>query len=167
MDALTALDAWGDFLAAQVGASAALAGLLFVGVSINLTKILGASSLTLRALLALVVLVVILLLSSLLLFPGQSRLAVGLEILVVGGALWVAGNVVEVRIWRERAEGQTTKTLAVNLLLFEVASISYVVGGVLVLADNPAGMTFVGIAILFSFMKAVIDAWVLLVEINR
>jgi hypothetical protein len=31
---------WGNFFIAQVGASAALAGLIFVGVSINLERIL-------------------------------------------------------------------------------------------------------------------------------
>ncbi|HMN84523.1 MAG TPA: hypothetical protein PKA74_00830 [Bauldia sp.] len=167
MDALSALDAWGDFLAAQVGASAALAGLLFVGVSINLEKILSANSLTLRALLALIVLVVILILSSFLLFPGQSRLAVGIEIVAIGAATVAIGNLIELRIWRDRGDAQTTLTLAVNLLLFEAASFPYVIGGILVLADDPSGMTWVGIAIMFSFVKAVVDAWVLLVEINR
>ena len=39
------MSGWDNFLLAQVGASAALAGLVFVGVSINLTRILSTGSL--------------------------------------------------------------------------------------------------------------------------
>jgi hypothetical protein len=34
------MEPWGGFFIAQVGASAALAGLIFVAVSLNLTKVL-------------------------------------------------------------------------------------------------------------------------------
>ncbi len=62
---------WESFFVAEAGASAALAGLVFVGVSINLDKVLRAPGLPGRAGEALVVLLAVLITSSLLLVPGQ------------------------------------------------------------------------------------------------
>jgi hypothetical protein len=58
------LDDWGDFFVAQAGAAVALAGLVFVGVSINLDKIIAIPSLPGRALEAMVLLVAVLVESS-------------------------------------------------------------------------------------------------------
>jgi hypothetical protein len=52
VEALTAGD-WGPFTTAQLGAAAALGGLVFVGLSLNLKKILSYAWLPGRALLAL------------------------------------------------------------------------------------------------------------------
>ncbi|HYB02575.1 MAG TPA: hypothetical protein VED37_20280 [Ktedonobacteraceae bacterium] len=65
------MNGWENFFIAEVGASAALLGLIFVGVSINLTRILSISGLPNRALLALIILLTILVISSLLLVPEQ------------------------------------------------------------------------------------------------
>jgi len=62
---------WESFFVAQVGASAAVAGLVFVGVSINLDKILKYVGLPARAMEALVVLILVLVTSSLMLVPGH------------------------------------------------------------------------------------------------
>jgi hypothetical protein len=50
------LEAWQPFFAAELGAAAALGGLLFVSLSLNLTKILSYPALPVRALIALVLL---------------------------------------------------------------------------------------------------------------
>jgi modulator of FtsH protease len=62
-----------------LGASAALLGLLFVGVSINLTKILGSRDPADRSLLTMILLLIILIVSSLLLVPGQPLNWLGAE----------------------------------------------------------------------------------------
>jgi hypothetical protein len=64
---------WSSFLSAEVSASAALTGLLFVAVSINLARILASRQLTPRVAKALVMLVGILFAASLCLVPGQSK----------------------------------------------------------------------------------------------
>ena len=63
---------WNDFYIAIAGASATLTGLIFVGVSISLTKILAIRGLPDRALLSLVLLLNALVLSLLFLVPGLS-----------------------------------------------------------------------------------------------
>lgn len=60
-----------DFFMAQVVASAALAGLLFVGLSINMAKIIANPALPSRALQALTLLFSILIVVSIQLVPGQ------------------------------------------------------------------------------------------------
>src|SRR5438128_7015144 len=77
------MSGWENFLVAQVGASAALAGLVFVGVSINLARILSISGLPESALEALVLLLAVLVLSSLLLMP-QPLTAAGTALVLAG-----------------------------------------------------------------------------------
>src|SRR5260370_13389520 len=79
------MSGWNNFLIAQVGASAALAGLVFVGILINLTRILSTGSLPEYALQALVLLLAVLAISSLLLAP-QPLTAAGIELLLAGVA---------------------------------------------------------------------------------
>jgi hypothetical protein len=62
------LSEWGNFFFAEVGASAALAGPVFVGASINLAQILKIPGLPERALEALIALMTVLVVSSL---PGR------------------------------------------------------------------------------------------------
>ncbi len=84
------MDGWESFAVAQVGAAAVLAGLIFVGVSINLERILGTPGLPGRAGEALVVLFELLIVASLLLIPGLSLSQVGGAVLVGGLLGWVA-----------------------------------------------------------------------------
>jgi hypothetical protein len=69
------VEEWHDFLLAAAGAAAVLAGLVFVGVSINLDTIMSnpGYSLVDRALEALVLLVAVLIATILLLVPAQGR----------------------------------------------------------------------------------------------
>lgn len=158
------MEGWNDFFVAQIGASAALLGLLFVAVSLNLSRILSLPSLPDRALVALGLLLVILIVSSLMLVPGQPALARGGALVVVGGALLLAGARLLLRHPGE--PGAIKRT--VNLVLFVLATAPYVAAGAALLAGLPGlGMLLVAIAIVLSFGKAVLDAWVLLIEINR
>lgn len=167
MEPLTALADWETFFAAQVGAAAALAGLLFVGVSLNLAKILAAKFLPLRGFLALLLLVAILTVASLLLLPGLSQLIAGLGVLIIGAVIWLAGSAIEWTGWRHRTLQQNPVTFLFNAALLEAATIPWLVGGILVLYGAGSGLYWLAAGIILSFVKAVIDAWVLLVEINR
>jgi len=68
---------WSNFFSAQVGASAALTGLLFVAISINLPKIVANPQLASRSAKALATLAGVLLASTLCLVPGLSRASAG------------------------------------------------------------------------------------------
>jgi hypothetical protein len=167
MNAPFDLDAWIPFLAAEAGAAATLAGLLFVGVSLNLSKVLSQPFLPLRGLLALFLLVAILVAASLLLIPGQTFRSAGTQLLLVGGTIWTAGSLIELNGWRRANPSQNRVTFLVNVALQQAASFPYLVAGILVLSGDPGGLSWFAIAVVFSFLKAVVDSWVLLVEINR
>ena len=68
---------WTGLFGAEVSASAALTGLIFVVVSINLKLIIGHPSLPRRVLSALFMLMLVLFTSTLALPPGQSAAAFG------------------------------------------------------------------------------------------
>ena len=69
---------------AEVGAAAALAGLLFVSVSVNQQHILALGRMADRGAEALIILFLALIAASLALIPGQSPQLLGAEILAVG-----------------------------------------------------------------------------------
>ena len=92
---------WSDLFVAAAGASAALAGLLFVAVSINVERILQYRGLPERALEALALLLGVLVISIIGLIPGQDHVALGIELLLTGLA---AGGAILVFTQRQSAE---------------------------------------------------------------
>jgi hypothetical protein len=165
------VNAWHDFFLAQAGAAGVLTGLVFVGVSINLQKILSdpSSGLTGRAVEALILLVAVLLASVLVLVPGQGVGVLGAEVLVVGLAAW--GWIVAIQLPRVREWGTMRADLRVSFVLRvvvgQVATLALVIAGVGVLWVGPGGLYWLVAGTVFSILGALADAWVLLVEINR
>ena len=157
---------WENFLIAEVGASAALLGLIFVGVSINLTRIISLPGLPNRAFLALIILLTILIMCSLLLIPGQSQTLVGIELLVVGLIVWITATRLDVMILLKK-EPQYRSSYMFNMALTQSALLPYIIAGIIVLTRGAGGLYWLVPAIIISFIKAILDAWVLLVEINR
>ena len=157
---------WENFFIAEVGASAALLGLIFVGVSINLTRIISLPGLPNRAFLALIILLTILITCSLLLIPGQSLTLVGIELLVVGLLVWITAIRLDVMILLKK-EHQYRSSYMLNMALTQLALLPYIVAGIIVLTLGAGGLYWLVPAVIISFIKALLDAWVLLVEINR
>lgn len=157
---------WDTFFAAQVGASAALAGLIFVGVSINMSRILSVRRLPERALQALIVLIVVLLTSSVLLVPGQPVQAAGVEVLLIGGVAWAFNLSIDLKSL-QAMKGEYYGRYLNNTVLGQIALLPYVVGGILIAAFGGVGVYLLVPGVLLCFLKGLLDAWVLLVEINR
>ena len=82
---MTAYDAarWSDFALAQLGASATLLGLVFVGLSINLRHLIRSPRLVNRGGETVIVLGSVLAAASVVLIPDQDRTALGVELLAV------------------------------------------------------------------------------------
>jgi hypothetical protein len=165
------MNEWHDFFLAQAGAAGVLTGLVFVGVSINLQKIVSnpSSGLVGRAAEALILLVAVLTASVLVLVPGQGAGVLGAEVLVVGLAAW--GWIVAIQLPRLRDWGTMRADLRVSfvlrVVLGQVATLTLVIAGVAVLWVGPGGLYWLVASTVFSILAALADAWVLLVEINR
>jgi hypothetical protein len=157
---------WDTFFAAQLGASAALAGLLFVGISINMTKILKYPMLVNRALQSLILLGTILVVSSFSLDPDQPVMFLGVEILIVGASVWAMVTTLSIRNLRA-VEKQYMWSWIGETLLTQVAVLSYAVAGIVTITLGSDGINLLVPAVVVSFVVVLIDAWVLLVEINR
>jgi modulator of FtsH protease len=157
---------WENFCVAQVGASAALAGLVFVGVSINLTRILSIASLPYRALGALLALGLVLLTATVLLVPEQRHAFAGAEVLLLGLVGWYGMTRTGLGIWRTQ-EAPHRQLLGPQLALSQLAALPFVVAGLVVLLHGGGGVYWVVPGVICAYLVALSNAWVLLVEINR
>jgi len=160
------MNGWENFLVAEVGASAALLGLLFVSVSINLSKILSHPSLPGRAFGALLMMLVVLITATLLLTPGQPMTLIGAEVTLIGLAAWTVNGRIDMTTFKNTRPEYRRRAVAM-IVLDQVALILYVVCGVVILSAGKVGLYVLVAAIIASFIKVMLDAWVLLVEINR
>ena len=158
---------WTDLFVAVAGASAALAGLLFVAVSINVERILKYEGLPERGIEALAMLLVPLIVSIAGLLPGQSHVALGLELLAIGGAL--VGVMLRLPVAHRLPEGiETPPRYAVNRQVVRLSgTVLLLIGGLGELFAVAGGLYWVAAAIVLLILGAVVNAWVLLVEILR
>jgi hypothetical protein len=158
--------AWVEFGVALAGAAAVLAGLIFVSVSINLEKVLEVHGLPGRAGESIVMFTGVLILSICLLMPGQSRTALGVE-LVVGGAFLAAILVLIALPGLNRPTRQPISWRITRITLALAASLPVVVAGVSLLAESGGGLYWLAAAFILSFAAGIGNAWVLLVEVVR
>lgn len=157
---------WGNFFFAQVGASAALAGLVFVGVSINLKRILEHALLPDRALEAIVVLVQVLVASSFMLVPHQPPVLLGCEILLTSGIAWYTVLFLSIRAYRAPPR-QYHVNQTIYLLLGQIATLPIFIAGAFLLTGSTSGLACMVPGSVASYIMAVFNAWMLMIEINR
>lgn len=163
---------WQDFFLAQAGAAGVLIGLVFIGVSINLEKILSNPDFGLpgRAAEAMILLGAVLTASSLMLVPEQSPLLAGIEVLVIGAAVWgwvLAIQSLQLRRWQMMESLGLRQAFVLRVALGQFATLPFVVAGIFMLLGGMAGLYWLVAGMVFSILVALFDAWVLLIEINR
>jgi hypothetical protein len=156
---------WTDLFVASAGASAALAGLVFVAVSINIDRILGYEGLPDRALATVLLLLSVVLVSILGLIPGQSRTALGIELLAEGLGVTVVVAVLFVRSLPQRSAPRAW--LVGRLGVGAIGTVPLIIGGASLLAAHGGGLYWTVGGIVGAIAGAVANAWVLLVEILR
>ncbi len=167
----TAYDAtqWSEIFSTVAEIAATLTGLVFVSVSINLSRILRSKSLPVRAWQTLILLVTPLLLGIFVLIPTQSSTALAWELIGFGVILFGGRLAIERRI--HRSETDTTLPLtsrpagwvsspAPPLLIY----ICIAVAGATLLAKSGGGLYWLVPAVLLAFLVGLICAWTLLVD---
>ncbi len=160
------IDAWSNYLAVQAGAAATLTGLVFVSVSINLSRILSIPGLPGRAAESLLQLFGVVVISTTALIPRQSPVALGIEFLALGFTLWLAQTVLQVRYLTSKT-GHPRMWGVTRIVQTQFANVPFCVAGILLLRGSPAGLYWLAAGLVFSLIAGVASAWVLLVEILR
>ena len=150
---------------AGAGAPAALAGLVFVAVSINVDRILGFRGLPARALATVMLLLSVVIVCLIGLIPGQSRAALGGELLGVGVVFAVVILGLTRRSMAGR-DGERARTVG-HWLLVGLGTVPVVLGAVSLLAEAGGGSTGWRRGSCSRRLAGVVNAWVLLVEIRR
>jgi hypothetical protein len=129
-------------------------------------RILQGAGLPGRAGEAIVLLVTVLVVSMLGLVPGQSPTVLGAELLGAGLVAWLTLVAIDVRAVRSRV-GPSPGVLTGRVVITQVAVLPLLAGGVSLLLRAGGGLYWLVPGVVLCLVVAVLDAWVLLIEILR
>lgn len=160
-------EGWSEFFVAVAGAAAALAGLIIVAMSVTIKEILASTSLPSRAAATVSSMVLMLVISALALIPHQPDVALGVEV-VVASVVGLASPLVAIyRMATDSDYQRSGFTLVTNGILVVLPVALAVLGGIFMIAGNPVATGLLAAAIITAFASSMLNAWVLLVEIQR
>lgn len=158
---------WANFFSAAASASAALAGLVFVAVSVNTQRIIKYPHLPARAAATIGALILILVCSMAALAPQPSR-ALGGEVIVFALLSWL------LELWSMRLSFRVPREIPMPrhaALLYavigQVQTLPFIAGGILLITGSPRGYAWVAGGSIAVFVFSALSAWVLLIEVLR
>ena len=162
---------WSEFALGQLGASAALLGLVFVGLSINLRDIVRSGILVNRAGETVIVLGSVLVSATVVVIPAQSRGALSAELLTVAVAtfavVWRLQRGARARTSEDQRSGQPRSSLIFRRALGLGAQVLLAAGAITLAVEAGGGLYWWPAGVLAAYVSALTNAWVLLIEILR
>jgi hypothetical protein len=157
---------WTVFFSVEASVSAGLTGLLFVAISINLSQITSSPLLIARSAKALSTLVGVLLAASLCLVPGQSLILLGVELVILGTLAWGM-----ITLWQRSATHKNPYVSSSARVLHDVlaqgSSLPMIACGISLIVGREGGLYWLVAGMIVALIAALLDAWVLLIEIQR
>ena len=162
---------WESFALAHVGASAALLGLVFVVISINLRDIVGSGPLVHRAGEAVVLLGGVLAVATVVLIPGQRKDVLSAELILLAGGLFAVilflqRDAVTQAVDRDRPAPPRV-SLAIRRVLGPGTAVLIALAGITLAAEAGGGLYWLPAAILAAYAGSLTNAWILIIEILR
>jgi hypothetical protein len=157
---------WSAFFSVLAESAATLTGLVFVAVSLNLTRILATPGLTGRAAESVLRLFGAVLVSACVLIPRQPKPLLGGEILFLGCGLLGSQAVFLIHYFTAKT-GHPRWWGLFRISWTLLANVPLVVAGVLLCAGSSAGLYWLAAGCMFSLISGVGNSWVLLIEILR
>ena len=162
---------WESFALAHVGASAALLGLVFVVISINLRDIVGSGPLVHRAGEAVVLLGGVLTVATVVLIPGQRKDVLSAELILLAGALlavilFLQRDAVAQAVDPDRP-APPRASLAIRRVLGLGTAVLIALAGITLAAEAGGGLYWLPAAILAAYAGSLTNAWILIIEILR
>ncbi len=158
---------WSNYFVAHLGAASTLVGLVFVSVSINLSRIMAIAGLPGRAAESLLQFFGVLVISSIALVPRQPAIAFGIELIGAGVLLWSAQTKIQFHYHRIKDPSHPQQWLLDRVLFTQLSTWPFCIAGLELLLNARGAIYWIVPGFLFSLMAGVISAWVLLVEILR
>ncbi|HEY4397612.1 MAG TPA: hypothetical protein VGO28_08050 [Acidimicrobiia bacterium] len=162
---------WESFALAHVGASAALLGLVFVGISINLRDIVGSGSLVHRAGEAVILLGWVLATSTVVLIPGQGRGVLSAELILLASGLFAVVVFLQRDVLTQSDDpdrpGPPRVSLELRRALGLGAAALIALAGITLAVKAGGGLYWLPPAILAAYAGSLTNAWILLIEILR
>ena len=156
-------EAWQALFGAAAAASAALTGLLFVGLSINLKKVVGTPEHMGRAREALGQMLSLLVLSIIVLIPGQNRFVLGTELILLGAVLAGVSAVLHAQTFARIRPGRRLRWGA-RVATFHVGTVAIPLAGASLILGHYGGLYWVVLTVLIYFPWSTINAWTLVVQ---
>jgi hypothetical protein len=153
---------WTGFLSVAAEVAATLTGLIFVAVSINLSRVLEFQPLADRAAESILQMFGALIVSMCGLLPGQSSLVLGVELVTAGLVLWLLQTLLQYRSY----SADHPRPL-ISLVLSQLSVATLVVAGISLATETFGGLYWLAAGINLSIAVGISSAWVLLVEILR
>ena len=157
---------WHDFYVMTGGAAAALTGLLFVSMSLHSSAILRHPLYGGRAVATLVSLLTILFISGAVLIPGQSALAIGIEVEAFALYHLVATYRSIRRVRPEDMASLSRRRQFMELAGGSIWIVLFVASGVSLIVESGGGFYLLAALMPFMFGWNGYVAWVLLTEIS-
>jgi hypothetical protein len=161
------MNAWAGFFEAAAGAGAALTGLLFVALSVNLAQILKHQHLPIRAGATLGALMLVVVASLAALAP-QPRWLFGLELAVFAAPIWwlnLRAGLIGFRAGLAHGRGRLESFN--QFWIGQVQLLPFLAAAALLGLGADAGLAWLAGGMLAVFVLSALNAWVLLVEILR
>ena len=164
---MTGIAAWRDFFGACAGASAALAGLIFVALSVNIAHILKYDHLPARAAAAIGALMLILTASLAVLAPQPIQFLGG-ETIALTALAWLL-QIVSARSSSHASSryGRPPYEHLLEIAMGQLPMLPFTIGGVILVLGEGGGLGWLAGGAVAVFILSVVNAWVLLVEILR
>jgi modulator of FtsH protease len=167
MEGASAIPGWSDFFVATAGVAGALAGLLFVAISINLEKILELPSAISRSAEAMLVLAGVLAVALTALVPAQSIHHLGTIVLAAAIPVWLFPILTQIKSLRHHHYKHLAH-VQIRAVLHQIATLPILIGALGLFGEIAGvGIGWVAAGCIFSLLVAMFAAWVLLIEILR
>lgn len=157
------IDQWQNFFVMVGGGAAALAGLVFIAMSINLPIITRDATHKNRAVATMTGFTAVFMICALALIGNQNYQWIGVEWLVVS----LVPTITYIRVYiRARKVGKSSVGLSIGRFIAGTACyIAQIIGSVLLISGHVAGLYLASVAMVLSFAFFISGAWLLIIGV--
>lgn len=156
---------WNTFFSAILATTGTLLGLLFVGIALNVTKIIASPNLFKAARQPMFLLLGLLVASLFFLIPGQSIGSLGVETLAVGTVFTAITVINDYSVFSQSPKSKRARYLS-NIITNSLPLFLVVLSGIAMIVYGVSGIYVMVAAVVLAFIQAATMSWALVVDIS-